>query len=77
MGELRGYGAYVANETERGGGGAGVAADFGGTDVDLDEYGVGVPFRGFAEVEDPVESRAENEDYVCVLECDRTSARCV
>ena len=65
-GELGDYGAEVADEGE--GGGPGGAGGFGGGDVDLDECCVGVPFGTGAEVEDPVQARAEEEHDVCFLE---------
>lgn len=47
---------------------AAAPADFFGGDVDLDEFHVRVPFGGVAEVEDPVEPRAEEEDHVGFFE---------
>jgi len=52
-GELGDDGCEVTHEGGGGGSGA-VAVEFFGGDVDLDELGVGVPFGGVAEVEDPV-----------------------
>ena len=62
-GELRDDSCEVAQNRDGGGSGT-VAAEFFGGDVDLDELGAGVPFGGVAEVEDPVQAGAEDEDDV-------------
>lgn len=47
---------------------SGVEAKRGRVDVDLDKSGMGVPFRWRTEVQDPVETGAEEEDNICFFE---------
>lgn len=50
------------------GGVCGVGAEGRRVDVNLDKFGVWVPFRWRTEVEDPIEASAEEENHVSFFE---------
>ena len=60
-GELGDDGCEVAEEGDRV---RLVTAQFFGRDVDMDELRIATPFRRIAEVEDPIQTRAKDEDNV-------------